>query len=527
MSKQRVLIGVALVVLLAPFFVFGSGAIQSAYNLIQNSGTPLTRRQTLNFTGSGVSCADAAPVTTCTIPGSATPPASATVIGTNASSVFIAASLTSGDLWVGNGSNLPAAAAPSGDVNMTNAGVFTVVQIEGGAIPASALFLGTNGSKQLSALTAAQATAALNVFTSTLQGVVAASAGGTTNFLRADGNWEPPPATSPCTTQSASLQYDNGGLFGCVSQVTYSSPVLTYLITGLGTTEQDAIFFQNTTAAASGAQQLSPSIHFEGQGWKTTATAGSEAVDIYMNAQPVQDTTNPDVMLPIYPGINGSVRGNPIAYFCANGTGTSSQVGLFGLDGQGGGTGCSIGSPTYTGIGNVGSISGTIGIWLGGSVRFNFNQTGNLELLGSATGLAWESGSSANSTTGDTSLCRAAAGEVLVYDGAACGTTAANMRDIELRSIVAGGSTPSISGCSAGTQTGGATAGTYASGTNGTCTVTITFATTAPTGWAVTATDITTAADATQVQTASSQTTATISGTTVSGDTIIWQARAY
>lgn len=41
-------------------------------------------------------------------------------------------------------------------------------------------------------LTATQATAQLNVFTSTLQGVVPASGGGSTAFLRADGTWSAP-----------------------------------------------------------------------------------------------------------------------------------------------------------------------------------------------------------------------------------------------------------------------------------------------------------------------------------------------
>lgn len=40
-------------------------------------------------------------------------------------------------------------------------------------------------------LTGAQVTAMLNVFTSLLQGLVPASAGGIVNFLRADGNWKP------------------------------------------------------------------------------------------------------------------------------------------------------------------------------------------------------------------------------------------------------------------------------------------------------------------------------------------------
>ncbi len=44
-----------------------SGLIQSAYNLIQNGGSNLTRRQTLNFTGAGVTCVDATTKTTCTV----------------------------------------------------------------------------------------------------------------------------------------------------------------------------------------------------------------------------------------------------------------------------------------------------------------------------------------------------------------------------------------------------------------------------------------------------------------------------
>lgn len=45
------------------------------------------------------------------------------------------------------------------------------------------------GRAMLTAATAAAQTALLNVFTSTLQGLVPASGGGTTNFLRADGTW--------------------------------------------------------------------------------------------------------------------------------------------------------------------------------------------------------------------------------------------------------------------------------------------------------------------------------------------------
>jgi hypothetical protein len=63
------------------------------------------------------------------------------------------------------------------------------------ATVATATFKGrtTAGTGNVEDLTTAQATALLNTFTTSLQGVVPASGGGTTNFLRADGTWAAPP----------------------------------------------------------------------------------------------------------------------------------------------------------------------------------------------------------------------------------------------------------------------------------------------------------------------------------------------
>jgi len=87
-----------------------------------------------------------------------------------------------------------------------------------------------------------------------------------------------------------------------------------------------------------------------------------------------------------------------------------------------------------------------------------------------------------------------------------------------------------ISGCSAGTTVGGATAGSFSSGTTGTCTVTVTMdgatGLTAPNGWSCWASDTTTTAD-TILMTASTTTTATFSGTTVSGDVIKFGCVGY
>lgn len=54
----------------------------------------------------------------------------------------------------------------------------------------------TAGTGNVEDLTATQATALLNTFSSTLKGLTPASGGGTTNFLRADGTWAAPPGGS-------------------------------------------------------------------------------------------------------------------------------------------------------------------------------------------------------------------------------------------------------------------------------------------------------------------------------------------
>ena len=50
----------------------------------------------------------------------------------------------------------------------------------------------TAGTGTVEELTGTQVTTLLDAFTSSLQGVVPASGGGTTNFLRADGTWAAP-----------------------------------------------------------------------------------------------------------------------------------------------------------------------------------------------------------------------------------------------------------------------------------------------------------------------------------------------
>ncbi len=77
---------------------------------------------------------------------------------------------------------------------------------------------------------------------------------------------------------------------------------------GLGTTQTttSGLALVNTTAAGAGAQQISPALRWSGYGWKTDATAASQAVDFRSYVVPVQGTANPTGYLSFGSSINGA-----------------------------------------------------------------------------------------------------------------------------------------------------------------------------------------------------------------------------
>ena len=96
----------------------------------------------------------------------------------------------------------PAASELSGDVATSGSNAVTVNKIHGGTYPTSAGLMGSNGSAQPVAVSATTATAYLNQATSSLQGLVPATGGGTANFYRADNTFSPAcqsaVVTAPC-----------------------------------------------------------------------------------------------------------------------------------------------------------------------------------------------------------------------------------------------------------------------------------------------------------------------------------------
>lgn len=86
----------------------------------------------------------------------------------------------------------------------------------------------------------------------------------------------------------------------------------TVKIDNIGAVSTDGLVITNTTAAAVGAQQYSPRLHFHGSGWKTQATAASRAVDFIVELQPIQGTTAPTGQLVWASSIAGAAYVNSL-----------------------------------------------------------------------------------------------------------------------------------------------------------------------------------------------------------------------
>lgn len=93
---------------------------------------------------------------------------------------------------------------------------------------------------------------------------------------------------------------------------------------------------QNTTAAISGTQSASPGLVLEGRGWKTTATAASQAVSWKQYVLPVQGTTTPTSEWRLLSNTNGSDSAQPAIRAISNGpvviTGVSGNTSVLRLN---------------------------------------------------------------------------------------------------------------------------------------------------------------------------------------------------
>lgn len=142
-----------------------------------------------------------------------------------------------------------------GSANVTAAGTIgaNIVTFPKFVAATQAAFVGATAAGNFGELTPTQATAQLNVFSSTLKGLAPLSGGGTTNFLRADGVWAAPPSGTGTVT-SASVVSANGFAGTVATATTTPAITISTSITGLLKGNGTAI-----SAATAGTDYVIPS----------------------------------------------------------------------------------------------------------------------------------------------------------------------------------------------------------------------------------------------------------------------------
>jgi hypothetical protein len=205
---------------------------------------------------------------------------------------------------------------------------------------------------------------------------VAASGGGTTNFLRADGTWAAP------SGGGAWLLTGTSTLTGAVNVVGSATNKFKFTIPSLGTSVTDEFLIENNTAATSGNQQSSGLV-LGGYGWKTTGTAASQSVKFQLLNTPVQGIANPSGIFSIKSSINGAAYGTDLFSVTSSGDGALGSLTLTSnryISFSGG-----VGSLFYSGLSLA--VNNSTTIISGGAVRMwngqNFSATsGNQIHLG-------------------------------------------------------------------------------------------------------------------------------------------------
>jgi fibronectin-binding autotransporter adhesin len=219
--------------------------------------------------------------------------------------------LTTGDLCTAaSGTAIACASTLSGDV--TSAGgtatATTVAKIQGTTVS------GTTGSTNVVFSASPTLTGTITAAAATFSGAVTMSPAsaniaisptgtGTVTISPAGALTINPTAASTINNTSIGATTASTGGFTTVA----ASGAITDT-QSIGATSTNGLVLTNTTAAALGAQQWSPRVHFDGRGWET-GTSASQAVDMIEELQPVQGATNPSGNLTWSSSINGGAYG--------------------------------------------------------------------------------------------------------------------------------------------------------------------------------------------------------------------------
>ena len=139
---------------------------------------------------------------------------------------------------------------------------------------------------------------------------------------------------------SGLLSQDNANLFfddannrlGIGQNVPTSRLHLNLNSIGVSQSDANGVMLANTTAAANGAQQMSPPIVWRGNGWKTNATAASQDVRFRADVLPVQGTVNATGTWQLGSSINGASYTNHVFVTSGGFVGIGKSVPVYPLD---------------------------------------------------------------------------------------------------------------------------------------------------------------------------------------------------
>lgn len=169
------------------------------------------------------------------------------------------------------------------------------------------------------------------------------------------------------TTQ---VQFNNAGAFGADAGLTYDASGDLLAVKGSPGANTAPVFgleLFNINPATVGNQQNSGGLFFEGNGWKTTATAASQSVEFRMFCQPVQGTTAPTGNLLIGHSIN-------LAAYTNNFTFNTAGQFIIAQSGSASAPAIYFGTDTTSGFYRV--AADRIGISLAGGLVFDFKTDG-------------------------------------------------------------------------------------------------------------------------------------------------------
>jgi len=199
------------------------------------------------------------------------------------------------------------------------------------------------GTGNIEDLTASQVTSILNAFTSALKGLVPASGGGTTNFLRADGNWSAP---IPSVWQPPVMPL--GGVLVSGAQFFINGGAGVYL--AFDGASDDRLFFNYTLHGANGVDYDGSDLAVKLHGRISTNGSGGDTVGWKVDYAIVKDGDNSSTMVTniAQQNVNVSSKNRDIEFDITLGTMTGVADGhnlMFTLTRNATG----IGSDTYSG----------------------------------------------------------------------------------------------------------------------------------------------------------------------------------